>query len=222
MKSSLKNMVVVLATITTVTSFAVGYVYKITKEPIRKSKVQKTKSALEEVLPSFETLSEPQKLMVYDTDAENIIIYKATDANDAYVGCAVESYSNNGYGGTIRLVVGFDVNNSINKIAVVGHSETPGLGAKITETESPFIVQFQGKNPNEFKLSVKPDGGDVDAITASTISSRAYTDAVKRAFEGVKKSLGEEVDAVGSATSQYTKAEATQDADNNQKTDDNE
>ena len=222
MKSSLKNMVVVLATITTVTSFAVGYVYKITKEPIAKSKVQKTKSALEEVLPAFENLSEPQDIKVYDTDTENIIIHKATDANNVYVGCAVESYSNNGYGGIIRLVVGFDVDNNINKIAVVAQSETPGLGAKISETDSPFIVQFQGKNPKDFKLSVKSDGGDVDAITASTISSRAYTDAVKRAFEGVKKSCGEKVDAVGSATAQYNKEEASQKVDNNQKTDDNE
>lgn len=222
MKSSLKNMVVVLATITAVTSFAVGYVYKITKEPITNSKAQKTKSALEEVLPVFKNLSEPQELKVYDTDVENITIYKATDAKDAYVGCAVETYSNNGYGGKILLVVGFDVNNNINKISVVGHTETPGLGAKISEKESPFVVQFQGKNPNDFKLSVKSDGGDVDAITASTISSRAYADAVKRAFDGVKKSTGEEVDAIGSATSQYNKEEVAQDVDNNQKTDGNE
>ncbi|MEG2121928.1 MAG: FMN-binding protein, partial [Rikenellaceae bacterium] len=81
---------------------------------------------------------------------------------------------------------GFDDKLVINKIAVISHGETPGLGAKIANSEEPFVVQFQGKDPGTFKLSVKADGGDVDAITASTITSKAYVDAVNRAYEGLK------------------------------------
>ncbi|MGB4293017.1 MAG: FMN-binding protein [Bacteroidales bacterium] len=63
--------------------------------------------------------------------------------------------------------------------------ETPGLGTKMTE---PFFKdQFNGKNPANFKLKVKKDGGEVDAITAATITSRAFCDALERAYNTLKK-----------------------------------
>ncbi len=65
------------------------------------------------------------------------------------------------------------------------HKETPGLGTKMTEPE--FKEQFTGKNPAEFTLKVKKDGGPVDAITAATISSRAFCDAVQRAYNTLQK-----------------------------------
>ena len=76
-------------------------------------------------------------------------------------------------------MVGFNTNGDIVSISVLSHSETPGLGAKMTEPS--FVSQFEGKNPASFKLAVKKDGGDIDAITASTITSRAYADAVQKA-----------------------------------------
>jgi electron transport complex protein RnfG len=84
-------------------------------------------------------------------------------------------------------MVGFLADGSINAIEVVAHKETPGLGDKMESNKSDFCVQFKGKNPETFKLIVKKDGGDVDAITASTISSRAYCEAVQRAYNALKK-----------------------------------
>ena len=87
-------------------------------------------------------------------------------------------------------MVGLDAEGKVLGTAVLKHSETPGLGAKITDTESHFIQQFVGMNPAANPLKVKKDGGDVDAITAATISSRAFCDAVNRAvaaFNQVKE-----------------------------------
>ena len=80
-------------------------------------------------------------------------------------------------------MVGFDNDGKIIDIVVLKHSETPGLGDKMKKDKSDFSLQFMGKDPATFKLAVKKDMGDVDAITASTISSRAYCDAVQRAYD---------------------------------------
>ena len=88
-------------------------------------------------------------------------------------------------------MVGFLPDGTIHNISVLEHKETPGLGDKMTKAKSDWSVQFNGKDPSDFKLMVTKDGGDVDAITASTISSRAFCDAVDRAYkaymEGGKK-----------------------------------
>ena len=79
-------------------------------------------------------------------------------------------------------MVGLLTDGTINKVSVLQQSETPGLGANMVNPK--FKDQFDGKNPASFKLNVKKDGGDVDAITAATISSRAFSEAVRTACEG--------------------------------------
>ena len=96
------------------------------------------------------------------------------------VGCAI-NVSALGFGGPIVIKVGVDVDGVICNTKVLSQSETPGLGAKCTEPS--FSDQFKGFNPSEKKLSVKKDGGDVDAITASTITSRAYADGLALAVK---------------------------------------
>ncbi|MEG2121927.1 MAG: electron transporter RnfG, partial [Rikenellaceae bacterium] len=90
MKSTLKNMVIVLCSITTITAAAVGYVYKITKDPIAKTKEDNISKSLQDVLPKYETLDEPVMMQVYPNDTEQIKIYKAKNG-DQIVGYAVES-----------------------------------------------------------------------------------------------------------------------------------
>ncbi|MBO4231732.1 MAG: RnfABCDGE type electron transport complex subunit G, partial [Bacteroidales bacterium] len=96
-----------------------------------------------------------------------------------------------GFGGAFTLMVGFDSEGKILGTEVLSASETPGLGDKINADKSDFSKQFAGKNPAEFQLKVKKDGGDVDAITAATISSRAYCDAVDRAYQSFMKAKEE-------------------------------
>ena len=88
----------------------------------------------------------------------------------------------NGFGGKIELMVGMLQNGIINKVSVLSQAETPGLGANMVNDK--FKGQFDGKDPQTFTLKVKKDGGDVDAITAATISSRAVSEAIQRAVDG--------------------------------------
>ena len=104
-------------------------------------------------------------------------------------------------------MVGFSGDGRIYSTAVISHSETPGLGAKMTDDESYFRTQFVGKKPSEYNLAVSKDGGDVDAITASTITSRAFTQAVAKAYNVYLAATGSSTDAVSSATPQVGEGE---------------
>ena len=193
-------MVVVLFCITAITSAAVGFVHKATESKIEESKLLKKSNALSVVLPEFDNdpSATPQTVNVNGSDA---VVYKAT-LNGETVGYAVET-SSMGFGGEIKMMVGFDQTGNILSIQILEHSETPGLGAKIKDADNPVLLSFTGKNPADLKMSVKKDGGDIDAITASTFSSRAYVRAVDVAFAAYQNEVEntEIPDSVSGATS---------------------
>ena len=113
-------------------------------------------------------------------------MYIATKGNDT-VGYALETYTDKGFSGHFTVMVGFNTKGEIVNTNVLEHKETPGLGSKMTDDK--FKSQFNGKDPEKFKLMVKKDQGDVDAITASTITSRAFCDALTRAYSALKPFL---------------------------------
>lgn len=190
MESSFKNMLLVLFIITFIAGFALSGVYNITKEPIAKSKLAKKIAALNTVLPEFDTVISLEAALPEEKPVELSIAIK----NDDTVGYAVETYTSLGFGGNIRAMVGFEPDGTIIDVVHLEHSETPGLGDKIEKSKSSWSDQFKGKNPEIFKLIVKKDGGDVDAITAATITSRAYSDAITCAYKIVKAQKGENSD----------------------------
>lgn len=185
-ESSLKNMMLSLVVISLVASLALGGIYNITKEPIALAVKAKQESAIKEVLPEFDSLT---SYKVMPENGKDSLVINLAYKGDTLVGTAVSTYSNIGYGATqIRLMVGFLPNTTIQSISVIQQNETPGLGTKMKEPK--FKDQFNGKKPDEFKLKVKKDGGQVDAITAATISSRAFCDAVDRAYQTYQKKGG--------------------------------
>ena len=195
MESSLKNMVLVLFTITLLSSAAVGGVYTITKEPIAQAKVAAVNNALKQVLPEYEATTS-QTIEVNDMAVE---AYTATVADKA-VGYAIKSSSKNGFGGAISLMVGFDTEGNIININVLEQKETPGLGTKMADEGNALHSSLVGKNAGKVNLTVKKDGGDVDALTAATISSRAYAEAVAVAYEAFKVACGWQAEAGDVAT----------------------
>ena len=179
-ESTFLNMVSTLFVVTLVAAGLLGSVYALTKEPIRLAELKRKNEAIEVVVPGFdnEPSQEVEKLFM---DGDTIYLYTARKG-DEILGTAVETFTNEGFSGEIKLMVGFSMDGSIIDIAVVKHEETPGLGDKMEQDKSDFHVQFMGKHPDSFNLAVKKDRGDVDAITASTITSRAYCEAIKRAY----------------------------------------
>ncbi len=184
-ESTLKNMVLNLFIISLVASVTLGYVYEFTKGPIEVAKVAKVNDAIKAVVPKCDNNPSAEKYTIV-SGSDTLNVYPAK-LGGKLVGAAVETYTEKGYGGHIDLMVGFLPDGTINDIAVVSHHETPGLGDKMDKSKSDFSLQFMGKNPKDFKLMVKKDGGDVDAITASTVSSRAFCDAVTRAYTAFMK-----------------------------------
>ncbi|HEX2936876.1 MAG TPA: RnfABCDGE type electron transport complex subunit G [Bacteroidales bacterium] len=180
LESTLRNMALSLFIICGTMSAALGYVYSLTKGPIENAEKQKVNNAIKLVVPEFDNDPGSEAYKVDDLD------FFPAKKNGQLVAVAIKTYSDNGFSGHISVMVGIKPDGSICGTSVMQQKETPGLGTKMKEPK--FRDQFNGKNPDHFKIKVKKDGGDVDAITAATISSRAFCDAVNRAYEAFKKS----------------------------------
>ncbi len=181
-ESTFLNMSVTLFAVCLIASAVLGGVYAVTKEPIEIAQLAKINGAIGGVVPEFDNAPSDEKFEVV-ANGKTSVVYPAKKGGEI-VGYAIEASTSNGFGGNITLMVGFAKDGSIVKTSVISHAETPGLGAKIDDSASHFITQFEGKNPGDpnFKMFVKKDGGDIDAITASTITSRAFCDAVNNAY----------------------------------------
>ena len=168
-QSSFKNMSLCLLVICLVCSGLLAGVYALTKDPIDAAAKAKNEAAIMEVLPDAAVTVEEERTVEFEGASYTYNL--AYDEQGNTVGCAI-NVAPVGFGGPIAIKVGFDVNGVIWNTKVLSQAETPGLGAKCIEPL--FSEQFKGFDPVAKKLAVKKDGGDVDAITASTITSRAY------------------------------------------------
>ena len=175
-KSSFRNMTICLFVICLVCSALLAGVYALTAEPIAAAAAAKNEAAIKEVLP--ESAVTIEEVRTVDMDGQKYEYNLAYDEQGNTVGCAI-NVAPVGFGGPIAIKVGFDANGVIWNTKVLSQAETPGLGAKCTDAS--FSEQFKGFDPAQKKLAVKKDGGDVDAITASTITSRAYADGLATA-----------------------------------------
>ena len=171
--SSLKNMTLCLTLVCLICAAVVGVAYAVTKDPIEAAARAKTTASIARVLPAFSATPEEGSIRVGETDYK---YYKVDGAGYAIVSAT------SGFGGLLTLMVGIAEDGTVHNTAVLSHSETPGLGAKCA-TDERFLSQFRGLDPAAKTVAVKKDGGDLDAITASTITSRAYALAVSNAVE---------------------------------------
>jgi electron transport complex protein RnfG len=184
-ESTFKNMTIALFVITAVAGLFMAAVYSVTKEPIAISQKAKINNAIKMVIPEFETISDT--MLMPEDGKDSIRIHRLLKGTENS-GVAVETYTDKAFSGRFTLMVGFTPDGTISNIEVLEHKETPGLGTKMALPA--FKDQFKGLKISDIqgeKLKVKKDGGTVDAITAATISSRAFCDAVNRAYATNKK-----------------------------------
>jgi len=197
-ESSFKNMVITLFMVTFFAAAALGFVYDMTKDAIEMAKLKAQSEAIEKVLPEFEELGETYKVAA-ESSEDTIEIFPAYDG-DQLVGYAVKTFTNNGFSGYISIMAGIDQSGNFSGYEVLEHTETPGLGSKMnewfrsTEKSSQSVI---GKNPESHRFEVSKDGGDIDAITASTITSRAFLDALNRAYDAYKNNVVENTGSAG-------------------------
>ena len=177
-KSSFRNMTLCLFVICIVCSAVLAGVYAVTAEPIAAAEKAKNENAIKEVLPPSAVVIEKEETVPFE--GVTYTYNRAFDAEGNTVGCAI-NVAPSGFGGPIKMKVGFNAEGVVWNVKVLSHAETPGLGAKCTEPA--FADQFRELNPSETKIMVTKDGGDINAITASTITSRAYAEGVALAVK---------------------------------------
>lgn len=197
-------MVLVLVGVALITGGILAYVNHITEAPI-KLQAEKTLADGIKVVMGGVQLSVAENDTIKQTIKGKeavFVIHKTVDSNKQDLGVAVES-TTGGFGGDLKVLVGFDKDGNILGYTILQHAETPGLGAKADKWfQKEGKGSIIGKNPNKDNLTVKKDGGDIDAITASTITSRAFLLAVTQAYNAYKSG---HVDANTSATGHYEK-----------------
>ncbi|PCI00681.1 MAG: RnfABCDGE type electron transport complex subunit G [Flavobacteriaceae bacterium] len=180
-ESTFINMIAALFIVTLISGFALSYVNIATEGPIAEAKLKRKVAAIEMVVPAFDNnpVSE-MKTFFKEGFKDSVEVYTARKA-DKIVGVAVIGMTNKGFSGLIKVMAGFKPDGTINNIQVLEQKETPGLGTKIKSER--FIQQYVNKNPASFNLKAKKDGGDIDALTGATISTRAFSEAVQQAYE---------------------------------------
>ena len=194
LESSLKNMALVLTAISVVAGGALAYVNKVTEGPIAEINAKNLQEGIKKVILGNQggdlQVGEP-------VEADGYTLYK-TDR-----GTAVKAVTN-GFGGPLEVLVGFDEAGNILGYTILATVETPGLGVKAdTWFQKGGKGDIIGKNPGQKELLVTKDGGDIDPITASTTTSRAFLNAVNQAY---KAFMGNSGDAMTGASTQAGKS----------------
>ncbi|MFA7583458.1 MAG: electron transporter RnfG [Bacteroidetes bacterium GWD2_45_23] len=173
-----------LAIICLTVAVLLSQVNKMTAKPIAEARAMKLQNAIGEVVPAFDNDPVAEAYSMPVGTGDSLLVYPAK-MGDKVVGYALNSSSNNGFSGEIQIMVGFDMEDRIINYAVLQHAETPGLGSKMTEwfknQEKPSQSVI-GRDLSQGTLTVSKDGGNVDAITASTITSRAFLEAINKAY----------------------------------------
>jgi len=200
------NMVLVLTGVAVIMGAVLAFVNDMTSGPINAQKEKALADGIKSVM-ACDALTVSKTDTVKQNDAKGkeltYIIYQTKDDQGKDLGAAVES-TTGGFGGDLKVLVGFNPDGQILGYALLEHAETPGLGAKadkwFQKGEKGDII---GKDPKE-PLTVSKDGGQVDAITASTITSRAFLLAVNNAYNAYKATP---IDGETGATKQEKKGE---------------
>ncbi len=214
-------MLLVLTGVTAISVALLAYVNELTKGPIAEANAKTLNEALKQVLPEFTNNPVGESDTIFsEKDGKKVvdfIVYPAKKGEE-WVGSAVESKAM-GFGGELKVLVGFDAKGKIYNYSLLAHTETPGLGSKAdkwfgaydaTKGEKAVTHEMSkksiiGMSPGEGELKVSKDGGQVDAITASTITSRAFLNAINKAYEAYKTG---EVDTVSGASQKNEPATA--------------
>jgi len=186
-ESSFINMVVTLFLVTGIAAAALGFVHDLTKGPIEIAKMKAQSEAIKNVLPEFDELGDSYKIIT-ESVGDSLEFFPAYK-NGELIGTAIKTYTKKGFSGFISIIAGIDAEGNFSGYSILEHEETPGLGSKMDvwfnnpEKPNQYVI---GKNPGNTNFTVSKDGGDIDAITASTITSRAFLEALTLAYETYK------------------------------------
>lgn len=192
----MREMIKMVVVLTVLSSFSGGLLAAIrnnTKERIEYQQLKFVKGpAIRSILEGCSNDPIVDRFKIKDGDVEHSFFVGVFDGKPSTV--ALESFGK-GFGGDIGVMVGVNVKeDTIVGVGVTTHSETPGVGSR-AKTEPEFTAQFQGLALKE-EFKVKADGGQVDALSGATVTSRGVSAALTDAagiYERVKPQLMEKL-----------------------------
>lgn len=181
-KNSTKRLVLTLSVIGIVSALILTFVYEWTTPYIQANQAEKQRLAIQKVLPEAEKVKEVEK--------NGYTFYEGYDSTGNRVGVAFQ-HSGGGYNGIIKVMIGVDLDEDrINRISIINHEETPGLGARITGEEyksnyidKPFGDYTVVKTPTDEPL-------EIQAIAGATISSDAVAKIVESGVKIIDNAYG--------------------------------
>ena len=188
LKSTLPNMVVVLTCVALITGGLLAWVHHITEAPKLAEQQRSLAADISKVMGGKRVKETDVKNITkeFDGKTSNLVVHNGADANGSPLGKAVES-TTMGFGGDLTVLVGLDQQGKVLGYAIRQTAETPGLGIKAAEWfQKAGKGSIIGKDPMDKGFAVSKDNGDIDGITASTITSRAFLKAVRQASEATK------------------------------------
>jgi electron transport complex protein RnfG len=202
LNSTLLNILLSLTVICLAAGVALSAANKYTADAIAASKATGLRNAIKNVTPEFDNNPADEQYKVAAVEGSDSLTVYPARMSGKFAGCAIECCTKKGFSGIIRIMAGFDAEGRLFNYSVLEHSETPGLGSKMEEwfRQDRNRQNIIGHSMAEKPLRVAKDGGDVDAITAATISSRAFLDAINLAWAAFSGST----DAASGASSQVT------------------
>lgn len=210
LESSLTNMVIVLVAVAIVSGGLLAWVNHATEGPIKAQDELALANGIKSVMgvDDLTVTANDELKKTVDGKEYTFVVHKTSDVQGHFLGAAVES-TTMGFGGDLKVLVGFDGEGNILGYTILQHAETPGLGAK---TDKWFQSDGKGcivgrKMETGRPLVVSKDGGDVDAITASTITTRAFLKAVNQAYAAYAE---QDIDASSGASKQAADTESSQ------------
>ncbi len=186
LSSSLTNMLLALTGVCLIVSAVLALLNHITAEPIRQASIQAKVKTIQRLMPNFDNKPYEERFAFLPQGEGNSLMIYPIKFKDSLEGYVIESYTKKGFSGEISIMMGLDTLGMLKDYAVLESSETPGLGSKIEQwfhSANRSIGIRQMKDfplLEQMPLKVRQDGGKVDAITAATISSRAFLDALNR------------------------------------------
>ena len=187
--SSTSNLFAMIASLVGVSSLAaliLGYTYELTAEPIRLAQAAQEQQAISAIIGTdFDNNPYQDKILIPSADKKSKLEFYPARRDGRIKAFAIKTFSNKAFGGKLELIAGFGINGKILGYKVVNSQETPGLGTKVSEAD--FAEQFRGLRPQSPAFNVRQDGGEIDAVTSATISSRAVIDAIRKAYNAYRK-----------------------------------
>ena len=186
LSSTLPHMLLSLGLVSVISAALLGGMYLLTKEPIARIEKQSRIEAIRKVAPDFDNDPQAEAVRIATPSGDTCTLYPAM-LGGRFNGAAVSCRSMEGFAGEITVMAGFNADGTVRDYEVLSNAETPGLGSKMQLwfRDPKGARSVIGKNPAVTSFHVTKDkgaGGQIDGITAATISSRAFLSALREAF----------------------------------------